>query len=92
MKDKTCVPYDRSGEPREGSSVIHCKVYGRDRCEVVERHNAAKKENQMIGEATPPAEQGSQWVIMWKEKMPTLADVICPVGWNRRPMNKGQSR
>ena len=88
MREKSYVPYDRSGEPPTGSSLITCKVYGKDMNQAIDRHNAAKKDNQMVGEAQLE-EQGSQWVIVWKESIPRLADVIRPSFWNRRPKNKG---
>ena len=89
MPAKTKVPFDRSGEPSCGASVITVTAYGKDLDQAIERHHAMKNDKCMRGD--PIAEKvGKRWRVLWKEDIRKLADVLpFPGGW-RRNTKKGK--
>ena len=89
MHAKTGIPYDRSGEPSAGASIITVMAYGKDLTEALDRHHSMKNDDCMRGEAV--AERvGKRWRISWKEDIRRLADVLpFPGGW-RRNKQKGK--
>ena len=89
MHVKTEIPFDRSGEPSRGASIIKIVAYGNTPKQAMELHIQMRNENCMRG--TPvPDELGSRFTVTWREDTRKLADVIPFTGrWNRRPQKKG---
>ena len=71
---KTAIPYDRSGDPAEGCSIIKISAYGNTESEAQENHNRMKNESRMQGQPVS-GKSGNRWCVTWHEDM-KIADVI----------------
>jgi len=90
MHAKTEIPFDRTGEPSRGASIIKIVAYGNTPKQAMELHIKMRNENCMQGNPVPD-ELGDRHTVTWEEDIKKLADVI-PLsgGWNRRPQKKGK--
>jgi len=90
MHVKTEIPFDRSGEPSRGASIIRIVAYGDTAREAMERHEQMRNENCMRG-IPCIGELGTRYTVTWREDIKKLADVLAFTGsWNRRPQKKGK--
>ena len=88
MHAKTEIPFDRTGEPSRGASIIKIVAYGNTPKQAMELHMKMRNEGCMQG-APVPDEIGDRHTVTWEENIKKLADVISfPGRWNRRPHKK----